>query len=46
MPDGLGGTITGFTAVPGYDMATGIGSPITSVLAPLLAKLPAHTNPS
>ena len=46
VPDGLGGTITGFTAVPGYDMATGIGSPIASVLAPLLAKLPAHTNPS
>ncbi|HST19038.1 MAG TPA: S53 family peptidase [Gaiellaceae bacterium] len=46
VPDGLGGTITGFTAVPGYDMATGIGSPVSSVLAPLLAKLPAHTNPS
>jgi subtilase family serine protease len=46
VPDGLGGTITGFTAVPGYDMATGIGTPVASVLAPLLAKLPAHTNPS
>ena len=46
VPDGLGGTITGFTAVPGYDMATGLGSPVASVLAPLLAQLPAHTNPS
>jgi subtilase family serine protease len=46
VPDGLGGTITGFTAVPGYDMATGIGTPVVSTLAPLLAKLPANTNPS
>jgi subtilase family serine protease len=46
VPDGLGGTITGFTAVPGYDMATGLGSPVASVLAPLLARLPANTTPS
>jgi len=46
VPDGNGGTITGFTAVPGYDMATGIGSPIASVLSPLLATLPSNTNPS
>jgi subtilase family serine protease len=46
VPDGNGGTITGFTAVPGYDMATGIGSPISSVLSPLLARLPANNVPN
>lgn len=42
-PDGNGGTITGFDAVPGYDMATGLGSPNIGALAPLIAKLPAVT---
>jgi subtilase family serine protease len=42
-PDGNGGTITGFTAVRGYDMATGLGSPNIGALAPLIAKLPAVT---
>jgi subtilase family serine protease len=30
--------ITGFTAVPGYDMATGLGTPIASNLLPAIAK--------
>ena len=42
-PDGSGGTITGFTAARGYDMATGLGSPNIGALAPLIAKLPAVT---
>jgi subtilase family serine protease len=46
VPDGNGGTITGFTAVPGYDMATGLGTPNIGVFAPLLAKLPAVTAPT
>jgi len=39
-PDGVtpAGTIEGFTAVPGYDMATGLGSPIASNLLPAIAK--------
>ncbi len=45
VPDGLGGTITGFTAVRGYDMATGIGSPNAAALVPLLAKLPVTFGP-
>jgi subtilase family serine protease len=44
--DGNGGTITGFTAAPGYDMATGLGSPNIGALAPLLAKLPPVTTPT
>jgi len=31
------GTITGFTAVPGYDLATGLGTPVADHLMPLLA---------
>jgi len=31
------GSITGFTAVPGYDLATGLGTPVASELMPLLA---------
>jgi subtilase family serine protease len=46
VPNGLGGTITGFTAVKGYDMATGLGSPNINALAPLIAKLPATTTPT
>ena len=37
------GTITGFTAVKGYDMATGLGTPNIGALAPLIAKLPPVT---
>jgi subtilase family serine protease len=33
-----GTPIAGFTAVPGYDMATGLGSPIASALLPAIAK--------
>jgi subtilase family serine protease len=36
-PNGDPGTITGFTAVKGYDMATGLGTPNIGVFAPLLA---------
>ena len=46
VPDGNGGTITGYTAVPGYDMATGLGTPNIGVIAPLLAKLPPVTSPT
>jgi hypothetical protein len=46
VPDGTGGTITGFTAVKGYDMATGIGTPNINALAPLLAAQPAATTPT
>ncbi len=35
---GTGTPIAGFTAVPGYDMATGLGSPIASALLPAIAK--------
>jgi hypothetical protein len=31
------GSITGFTAVPGYDLATGLGTPVANELMPLLA---------
>jgi subtilase family serine protease len=31
------GSITGFTAVPGYDLATGLGTPVANELLPLLA---------
>ncbi len=34
----FGTPIEGFTAVTGYDLATGFGSPIASALAPYLAK--------
>jgi len=39
IPDvGVSGTpIDGFTAVPGYDMATGLGTPIANTLVPYLA---------
>ena len=37
VPDGSGGTITGFTATKGYDEATGLGTPNAAVLVPLLA---------
>jgi subtilase family serine protease len=46
VPDQLGGTITGFTAVKGYDMATGLGTPNIGALAPLIAKLPPTTTPT
>jgi subtilase family serine protease len=46
VPDGNGGTITGYTAVRGYDMATGLGSPNIGVITPLLAKLPPVTDPT
>jgi subtilase family serine protease len=36
--DGKGGTIQGYAAAPGYDMATGLGSPNIGVLAPVLAR--------
>jgi subtilase family serine protease len=35
---GTGTPIDGFTAVGGYDMATGVGSPIASALLPAIAK--------
>lgn len=41
-----GTTITGFTAVKGYDMATGLGTPNIGALAPLIAKLPPVTAPA
>jgi subtilase family serine protease len=44
--DGNGGTISGFTAVPGYDMATGLGSPNIGAMAPQLARQPAMTVPT
>ena len=37
VPDGSGGTITGFSAIKGYDEATGLGSPNAAALVPLLA---------
>ncbi len=40
-----GSTITGFTAVPGYDMATGLGSPNIGAIVPVLAKLQPDTTP-
>jgi subtilase family serine protease len=40
--DAEGNPIVGFTAVRGYDMATGLGSPNIGVLAPILA----HSAPS
>jgi subtilase family serine protease len=45
VPDGRGGTIVGYSAVPGYDMATGLGSPNIGALALAIAKLPAVTTP-
>jgi subtilase family serine protease len=36
--DGNGGTIQGYSATRGYDMATGLGSPNIGVLAPILAR--------
>jgi len=44
--DDAGTAITGFTAVRGYDMATGLGTPNIGVIAPLLAKLPSNTSPT
>jgi subtilase family serine protease len=46
VPMADGTTITGFTAVKGYDMATGLGSPNIGALAPLIAKLPPATSPT
>jgi subtilase family serine protease len=37
VPDGKGGTIQGYAATRGYDMATGLGAPNIGVLAPVLA---------
>jgi subtilase family serine protease len=45
VPDENGGTITGFTATRGYDMATGLGSPNIGAIAKLLAQQPASTSP-
>jgi subtilase family serine protease len=46
VPNVAGTTITGFTAVKGYDMATGLGSPNIGALAPLIARLPPVTAPT
>jgi subtilase family serine protease len=46
VPDGYGGTITGFSATKGYDMATGLGSPNIGAIAKLLAQQPASTTPT
>jgi hypothetical protein len=35
---GTGTPIPGFTAVTGYDMATGLGSPVANLLLPALAQ--------
>src|SRR5262245_17112832 len=35
---GTGTPIAGFNAGPGYDMATGLGTPIASTLVPAIAK--------
>jgi subtilase family serine protease len=40
------GTIAGFTAVPGYDLATGLGTPVANHLMPLLASNGATTGRS
>ncbi len=46
VPNAAGTTITGFTAVKGYDMATGLGTPNIGALAPLIAHLPPVTTPT
>jgi len=46
VPDGYGGTIQGYSATKGYDMATGIGSPNLGAVAKLLAQQPASTTPT
>jgi subtilase family serine protease len=45
VPDENGGTIQGYTAARGYDMATGLGSPNIGAIAKLLAQQPASTTP-
>ncbi len=44
-PDGVAHTVAGFTAVPGYDLATGLGSPFAPVLVYRLAQLAGHPYP-
>ena len=46
VPDIDGTTITGFTAVKGYDMATGLGSPNIDALVKAIAKQPPVTTPT
>jgi tripeptidyl-peptidase-1 len=46
VPDGNGGTITGFAATPGYDMATGLGSPNIGAIVPSIAAQPTDTTPN
>ncbi|HEX7627047.1 MAG TPA: S53 family peptidase [Gaiellaceae bacterium] len=46
VPNFEGATITGFTAVKGYDMATGLGTPNIGAIAPLIAHLPPVTSPT
>lgn len=46
VPDDQGGTIQGYSATKGYDMATGLGSPNIGAIAKLLAQQPASTTPT
>jgi len=46
VPDIDGTTIAGFTAVKGYDMATGLGSPNIDALVKAIAKQPPVTTPT
>jgi subtilase family serine protease len=46
VPDDMGGTIQGYSATKGYDMATGLGSPNIGAIAKLLAQQPASTAPT
>jgi hypothetical protein len=46
VPNTDGSTITGYAATPGYDMATGLGSPNIGAIAPLIAQQPAVTTPT
>jgi subtilase family serine protease len=46
VPDDMGGTIQGYSATRGYDMATGIGSPNIGAIAKLLAQQPASNSPT
>ena len=46
VPDVDGTTITGFTAVKGYDMATGLGTPNIDALVKAIAKQPPVTAPT
>lgn len=46
VPNVEGQTIQGYTAVRGYDMATGLGSPNIAALVPAAASQPASTTPA